>query len=367
MKVRILTFHRAHNYGAFLQCYALKTYLEQSGHSVDVLDYWPDGHNNAYKIFDSYRFRKASFLQKIKILISFIFSFRRKSIRAAKTKKIQKDFLKLSDNPKYRTGMDLSDIEYDLLIYGSDQIWWNSTLPGYKGYDWAYWGDFVPENTKKISYAASMGIIDLTDEDKTEIAGHLLNFEKVSVRESTLKTALECFVDTPVSLVCDPVFLLDKESWLNASRSYTLPDRYVLLFNLMHSPDAKIVAETVSRKLSCPVVEVTSMVMPWRFGRYLIQKADAFEFINIISNATFVVTSSFHGTAFSVIFEKQFLALGMKKNSGRVASLLSKLELSDRLIQGTEDYVNFAPINYSQVEPLLNTYIKQSQDYLCEI
>ena len=366
-KIGILTFHRAFNYGAFLQCYSLKRYLEGNGYSVDVIDYWPNGHASAYNYFNTEFFKRQSLIRKIRYLLTFLVSFRRKFVRFEKIKRLQTRYFNLDRNVKFVFGEQLKSLKYDYILYGSDQIWWKSRLENYIGFDTVYWGQYVDSSIKKVSYAASMGIIDLTDADKTCIDDWLSSFHKISVRENELRNHLREFTNHNIDLVCDPVFLTRKSDWEECLSSIKLPLRYVLLFNLMHSAEARVVADKVAKDLNCEVVEISSMVLPWRFGKDLIQTADPFEFLYAIANAEFVISSSFHGTAFSVIFEKQFYSIGMQNNSGRVASLLSILGIPERMISQAAQVNTEDKIDYCIVKSPLQNYIKTSEDFLCAI
>lgn len=362
-KVGILTFHRAINYGAFLQAFALKTYLTNLGCKVAMIDYWPTGHAASYEIFSKERFSQLSLLRKIKYLLNFLLISRKVKIRKNKMENLIHQFLGVEDTPKYVVPSELEKVDEDIVVYGSDQIWWNANLKNYKGFDWAYWGDYLNPSIKKVVYAASMGVIDLNDTHKKEIKKRLKNFSSIAVRETMLRDAICSLTDKNIEVVCDPVFILDKDEWSKMAKPIKTPNKYVLLFNLMHSPDAEKIAKRKAFEMNLPLVEVTSLVKPYKYGKYCFQTADALEFLYLIKNAEFVVTSSFHGTAFSVIFEKQFYSLGMNKNSGRVQSLLANINLSERLIDNAEGR-EFPNINYDNVRTYLNRYIESSRLYL---
>ena len=149
-KIGILTFHRAFNYGAFLQCYSLKSYLEGKGYSVDVVDYWPKGHASAYNYFNTEFFKQQSLLGKIKYILTFLVSFRRKFIRFEKMRKLQSRFLNIGRKVAYESGEDLLNLDYDYILYGSDQIWWKSRLENYKGFDPVYWGQCINSDIKNL-------------------------------------------------------------------------------------------------------------------------------------------------------------------------------------------------------------------------
>lgn len=363
MKIGILTFHRAINYGAFLQALALKTYLTSLGCKVDIIDYWPEGHADAYRLFPNF-VKKRPIIKKMKFLLSLSLRYERAKKRRNKMQELIKKHFGLAEVPKYPTPESLINVSYDCIIYGSDQIWWNSTIPDYKGYDSVYWGEYIPKDIMKITYAPSMGVINLNEEIKNRIQKWLNNFEKLSVREIGLYESIKDLTDKNISVVLDPVFLLPTAEW----ERYCIPikrSKYILYYNLIPSKEADKMADIMAKKMHCDIIEITGLVHAFKFGKRYIQTADAIEFISLIKNASFVITSSFHGTAFSLIFKKQFYAIGMGKRSGRVESLLNQLGISERIITD----MNVLPeknIDYLEVNDKLQSSIVNSKKFLLE-
>ncbi|MDY3069382.1 MAG: polysaccharide pyruvyl transferase family protein [Parabacteroides sp.] len=361
MRIGILTFHRAINYGAFLQAFALKTYLTKLGHQVEIVDYWPEGHADIYRLIPNY-WKKRSFIGKIRFFISLILRYSRTKKRIEGMQMLVKKYFGLTSIPSYPTAKSLKYLSYDCIIYGSDQIWWKSKLPGYSGFDPIYWGESISNSIKKIAYAPSMGIIDLSDEDKKDIRKWLKNFNVLSVREVDLADTIKEIANYNIPVVLDPVFLLSKQEWINYCKPIN-KDKYILYYNLLPSKEADLFVKKLQKKYKCQVLEITGNVNPLKIGKQYIQSADAIDFISLIKNAEFVVTSSFHGTAFSIIFEKQFFSIGMEEKSGRVKSLLHILKLEKRLITSySNEYI--PDIDYSNVERLLDIEITKSKKYL---
>ena len=337
MKIGILTFHRANNYGAFLQAFALKHYLEGLGHHVEIVDYWPAGHANVYKLLNL-DWKHQSLVKILKTLISFALGYSRRKKRKDKMEYLVQKYFNLSLSPIYEKPEELSSLDYDCVVYGSDQIWWKSTIPGYEGFDPVYWGEYFNPMIKKVTYAPSMGIIDLTQEDKLQIQKWLKNFDTISVREIELYQAVQGLTEKSISVVLDPVFLLSKEEW----SKYCVPvnrSKYILYYNLLPSKEADGFVKTLSAKLKTEIVEITGSVSMKKVGRRYMQTVDAFEFISYIKNAEIVVTSSFHGVVFSIMFGKKFYAVGMGNKVGRVKSLLSALNIEEYLVT-EKDYGN---------------------------
>ena len=138
-----------------------------------------------------------------------------------------------------------------------------------------------------------------------------------------------------------------------------------LPYNLLRSEEADNLAEIVAEQMQCDIVEITGSVHPLKFGKRYVQTANAIEFISLIKNAAFVITSSFHGTAFSLIFRKQFYSIGMGKRAGRVESLLEQLGICDRLIKKTDD-LPINKIDYTILQSKIQSLVLQSQKYLID-
>ena len=355
MKIGILTYHRAHNYGALLQAYALQTYLRGLGHNTEMIDYWPDYHAKTYDLLPD--FMNSPFKSKIKILILFLLGFNRIISREKSYKQFMSTYLGLETTAKYKTPEELSDVEYDIVVYGSDQIWWKSSLPTFKGYDLVYWGNQPSKAKRKITYAPSMGVMNYDKEDLKLLERMMGNFDSISVRENTLKELLETKMGCNSTLVLDPTFLLDKLQWEKLCDSRPAPinfkEKYVFFYQLMRNDDASRLVDKVAKHYNCRVIEIRGRVDSLKFGKRYQQTIDPIGFVQLIRNAHFVISTSFHGTAFSIIFEKQFFATGMGKNSERAKSLLKSIYLEKRYIEdGCFPSMNEA-INYAQINPAI--------------
>jgi hypothetical protein len=352
VKIGILTYQRAHNYGALLQVYATQTYLRELGHKVVVIDYWPDYHAQEYKLLPYFNTR--SFKAKIKYILLLWIGYSRILKRSRQYKKFEKEQLNLSDKPQYLHKEALYGVKYDVVIYGSDQIWRKQDYPIFKGFDEVYFGSSSLTARKKIAYAASMGVINLKNEDLAFLGKMVGNFDAISVREEELKKVLESVTDRKVSLVLDPVFLLDKEKWVTL-----IPERrgkkekYILLYQLVPSEESIKLANLLQGYYGYEVIEIRGRVNSLLFGKRYMQTESPFKFLSLIKNAEIVVSTSFHGAAFSLIFEKQFYAVGMGNNSGRIMSLLSSLEIGNRYLLNLEDANIKEVIDYNRVNKKL--------------
>lgn len=355
MKIGILTFHRAHNYGAVLQSYALKKYLQEIGNDVYVIDYNPSFLTGVPYAINNYVYwisiNPFKFIRKI--LSEPLLHFRRKR------RWVKFDFFIRSHLNLYPSESFFVNNEFDCVVYGSDQIW-NAFITNDKISE-VYWGEFSPG--KSISFAASMGNYLPTKQNADVIKQYLKNFNSLSVRELSLQNYLKSLTEKTVEVVCDPVFLVSRNNWEQELPSITEPLPYVLCYNLLQSEDCKKQAEIVSKKMGIQLIEISGMVKYRMCKHAYYDTLDPLEFVSYIKQASFVVTSSFHGVVFSVVFQKDFYAIGLGEKSGRVEDLLKQIGLEERMLNNITDNIQNIK-NYKDSEFLLNKYVEKSKLFL---
>ena len=357
MKIGILTYHRAYNFGAFLQAFALKSFLEQQGHEVSFVDYWPEEHALLNKPF-----RKES-VSGLKSFVHECLLYRNRHKRYSRFSKIQVQYLGIERAIQYTNPEQLASLNYDCIIYGSDQIWWKNRLAGRTSFDGVYWGDFVPAEIRKVAYAASMGVINVADEDKTYIREHLRNFQSLSVRETVLADTIRDLADSDVSVVLDPTLLVDASFW--DRYVHDVPEKdYILYYKVMGNEACDRAVESFGHEQGLKVITVSGSLNTWRRLDSYSRNADAFGFISLIKHARYVVSTSFHGVAFSIVFKKPFVAMGMGDNSHRVQSLLQSLGLCEQMNDSPQDGISIPIPDYSQVAKRLSAIRACSADYL---
>lgn len=357
-KIGILTYHRSHNYGALLQALALKKIIEDLGHQVYFLDYWPDYHRNIYKIFDFSSIRTGSIPHKIKRIISICLRYPR--LRKRRNKFIH--FIKKYIDPFCKPMTE----KFDVIVYGSDQIWRKQPGLGLK-FNPVYFGEGISAKTRLISYAASMGSIKMDSPDILFIKNSLSKFSDISVREEDLQSALGNIGIKDVKQTLDPTILLTKEEWrdLLPLKKPDLPP-YALFYDLMtDSFDIEAIKRFVIAK------GLQLIILPGYLDRYKYSSnyalyADPIEMMSLIANAEIIFTSSFHGLAFSLIFNKDFYT-SFSHNSTRARSLLNMVNLSERFIPPLFDPIPEMPIlDYSLINQKIHDSRLQSTKFLKE-
>ena len=312
MKIGIITFHRADNYGAVLQAFGLYKKIQELfvHNEVYIVDYCPE------KIKEYYR------------LLSFknIFNFISSAIRLPFNIKRKVKFNKFrKEKFKY---IDIKDIHcLDFLVCGSDQIW-NPNITG--GIDLHYFGHITGFTGKIIAYAASDGgCLENIDTDILE--KYLLNFSAISVREPSMLPFLKQNNDD-ISVVLDPVFLFDMEFWKKIT--YQIKKKYILIYRMANDEKVEQDAYLLAKQKGLRIIEISygfSFRKILKNEHRIITTAGIHDFLSYILHAEYIFTNSFHGTAFSIIFNKDFYTyrLNNKKNN-RIHTILSWFNITDR-------------------------------------
>ena len=354
MKIGILTFHSADNYGAVLQAYGLQEYLLSLGHEVYIIDYKPKYLIAPYRAFVN-KTPKGGIYIKLKYTFRNILIAPIRLKRNIAFRKFRKAFLNCIN-------FDFNNVEndFDIFIFGSDQIW-NPHITN--GFDKIFVGDFPAIRGKKaISYAASAGCVANINDilDKKYIQKQLLNFHAVGVREESLLNAL---VPTPCSLTIDPVLLAGKDVFLKIANHH-INGRYLLLFQLFHDYKVEDIALNIAKEKGLPVVKINSSSESLK-DKGIISNASPELFLSYLKNASYVVTSSFHGVAFSILFEKNFTSVCLNPSSGeRVYNMLQQLGLQNRIVTQKEQAYKTDDIDYHAVNQLYEIFRDKSKRFI---
>lgn len=359
MKIGILTFHCAHNYGAVLQCYALQETLRSLGHEVEVIDYRPEYLLIPYRVFSKSRFLRRNPFKMLKACIreSLLLPKRIKRYRAFQS------FINNNLNLSQPVVANKIPSKYDVYIMGSDQIW-NPKIT--KGFDPVYFGyfDFGKGNKTYISYAASMTARQLDSDSERYLKRALMNFNAISVREIQLKTLLQPLTEKEVVPVLDPTLLADKNIWDKMAQIPNCDKKYVLVYQIRRDANVIRIAQDIAKSMGAEVVEITAFPT-LIFSNKNEQCLSPVEFLGWIKNAQFVVTSSFHGTVFSILFSRPFFCVKLDNVSDtRSISLLKNLKLEDRFIEKDEGNLKLSPIDYTEPNRLLLYLQTKSRTFL---
>lgn len=224
---------------------------------------------------------------------------------------------------------------------------------------------FSQRDEKKIAYAASW-IKDIGDKEKKYLQSNLNNFVAVSVREKSVADKLRS-ISISAEVVLDPIFLLPLNYWQEKFKLVKTPLKHIVLYNIQHSQNAYKLAHFMAHILWSQVIEITGDIILFNFKKWIQDNAGPHDFLQLIYTSEFVVSTSFHGVAFAILFEKQFFSLGMKDNEDRVKDLLTMLWLKERYLWEKDDIYKVyrkPKIDYTLVRKKLNIMRKKSEDFL---
>lgn len=231
-------------------------------------------------------------------------------------------------------------IDYDCIICGSDQIW-NLSQDDAPAANLLYYLNF-PKTQRRISYAASFGkwVKEAPNHEK-EILPLLKQFDAISVREQSGMDYLKS-VGINCEITLDPTVLLDSEDYDVICRERLVPEKYILMFGWLTNEDLIDAAKRVSQEMNLPVLNIVPPPRGMFCGIKRKLDVGPREFLSMIKHAEFVVTNSFHGTAFATTYEKPYVSIVTEKPDTRMQSLLEQLGLSDHLV--TKNCINVKAI-----------------------
>ena len=349
-KIGILTFHRAHNCGALLQAFALQEFLKKD-YNPFFLDYYSKYVYNQYKIL------KPLGKNPIKIPFRLYTNLKFYNLHKQKyynyTRFIEQN-LNIHPLSFYKT--------CDSIIVGSDQVW-NPNITG--GVDKFYTLSFFKGKINKISYAASFGNKNYLLENKNKFKLKLSDFDFISVREEDSKVPLENIINKNVDVVLDPTLLLSKEKWDEYLDKKIVNEKYVLAYNIEPNKRYINLVNYVAKEKKCKIIYFDKENIGYKYPLFSAYSFDPFDFINLIKNAEYIVTTSFHATVFSIIFNKQFWVIPHAQTGARVINLLSQFNLNYRIIKNDNfEHIFLDEVNYKMVNKQLELERKKSADWL---
>jgi len=352
MKIGIVTFVKADNYGAELQAYALQQKLNTMGYDAEVLDLEKEKGvmaSSKRNIMISLK-KRIAYYGLLKGCAKFAQTLidalearkaRQKNAEQAITKhkiferffyekiKHSKDFIQLDE-------LSLKELPYDVYIAGSDQIWNYMQTKRLDVFFLMFANRF---NAKKISYAASFSVPSIPNDLRGQYKSYLENLDSISVREDNAVTLVKELSGKDAVQVLDPTLLLTREEWIKnlaLKEYYNKSKKIVLIYTLSGSRYIYTLAKNIAKKLNADVVNIKSGYKRVKEDAGIIHVTDAGpqEFITLFSKAVYVITDSFHGTAFSINFNVPFTTLlnPVSNMNSRALSILNLCGLQDRVI-----------------------------------
>ncbi len=334
-KIAVLTTHRANNYGAMLQSYALTHKINQLGGDCEILDYRCECFEKLYHQ-----------LIAPPIGRTCVARFLRRCFRDWKTYQAFADFRKnnLTVSTEVYTDkakLAVSESLYDIFIAGSDQIWNPANTTGsVQTFEKPYLLDFVKDSSKKYSYAASIGLSVVSDDLANVYKELLSDFQCLTLREHKGAELLRELLNKETKAVCDPVLLLTPEEWRNVEKPIPLKNKdYILVYNVSGGKFFEDYALALAEQRGCDVYFIQAPVVKCvsKNRKKVLTGVGPAEFIYLIRNARELVTNSFHGSAFGLMFGKRLhLKLDALNNpnqrNSRLESLFKFFDVRDEQI-----------------------------------
>lgn len=322
MKIGIITFHKALNCGAVLQAYALQTYLRSAGYDAEIVNYGSVGWGGKYRVsFGSLRkFCSSIYTDARRFALTFLLEdYRRMCYR-----RFLRDVARLG--PPVTDSRELSKSDYTHFICGSDQIWHPAINRG----DSTYFLSFARADQKKVAYAPSFGLDHFTEAQEREMAMMLRSFSSISVREAAGAEIVERLTGSRPQVVCDPTMLLSLASYEQLGhRPVGIRSPFVFVYTVGSHPWAVKYAKHIASRKGLRVVHlIGGYFAQWGLGKGVkrIVTAGPAEFLWLVQHAECVITNSFHGTVFSVLFKRPFhVALNKNSADSRMITLCGSL------------------------------------------
>lgn len=373
MKIGILTHPLRTNYGGILQNYALQYVLRSLGYSVETIN-WQENKSVIYIVISYvYRLFAHYVLRKKHIPTDMFLNVTNKQFLyiSSNIQTFIKEYIKLSKQiSSLKKIGEVNGYSYDAIIVGSDQVWLQQYAP-------TMYLDFVKdENVLKIAYAASFGQDRWTyDNHKTEVCSRLAKkFNAISVRENSAVYLCEKKLGVSAIQVLDPTLLLNSEIYSSLISKQEIVKSYLMTYILDANVHKENIINCVSKFLKIPECSIRENKQTWKlFGdnSHLVIKPIE-KWLQGFRDCEFVVTDSFHGVAFSIIFNKQFIAIGNRKRGlDRFQSILKQFNLLDRLVDENTDIDNYLKnlkvIDYDKVNKQKEILQEQSMQFLKNI
>lgn len=362
-KIDLITLHRVKNYGSVLQTYATQNILEKLGYKVTIIDYYPERYSflgMLKRVKKQNKLLKKSLLLRMVARLIIVPSY---LLRFKTFNNFIHKYLNLSNKVYHQFG-DLSrNAPYaDIYMTGSDQVW-NSEWNG--GIDKSLFLGFVPENKRKISYSSSFGVKELKKEEIPEIKSLLKKYNSISLREKSGVEIVSSLGIKNATNVVDPTLLLTKEEWSKISSNRYIGEKYILVYNLNRNKKIDQYASKLSKKTGLKIIYLSYQLHEIYKKGKMVCNPKVEDFISLIDNAEYIISDSFHATAFSLIFNKQFIIVYPGKYSTRLQSILSILDLENRVATDENDIeVVNNNINYKVINKMIQNMRNDSLTWL---
>lgn len=359
MKIGIYTIHSHYNYGAMFQAYATQKALEKLGHEAELV--------NVYTKNEEFKNENNIFSIRPKQFVIYLYSKLSPKVRL-KYKRFREFHSNMKLSKRYYTVEEIytNPPKYDIHLVGSDQVW--NLEKGFPSNPY-YFLDFLSPDDIKMAFASSFGASQIENNYEDKLKSILSSFKAIAVREDEGVAIIEKATGIKATQVLDPTFLLNEKEWSELDTAKPLVEGdYIFCYGFDGSNKSKEMIESIRNKLNLPIVVVSvSLFFPFKVDVF-IQEAGPREFINLVRNAKFICSSSYHGIAFAIHFKKNFFSTKHPTRNSRMLTMLKKVNLIDRQLENPKDILEMSDeqlsIDYQLIENEIEMAINSSKSWL---
>ena len=343
------------NYGAVLHSYAFQQVLNKKGYDCKIIDYVPrivKGVNLAFPLLSCH--------DSLKLIVYWLSNTIPHFIKYKKFERFYNTQCRVTKQVFYHGSLDTD--EFDTYIAESDIIWSPQFNQGFdEGFFCAY---PCMKEAHCIAYAASIADTNFSDREKEEFRELLKNFDSIALREYQAAEFTRQFTDKEVTCVLDPTLLLDGNDYAPLIKSKKRKKKYVLIYSFSRDANLYQSARTIAESNGWDIVEITRHWWKRRPDYHVYTTAGIEDFLWLFKNAEAVITNTFHGTAFSLVFKKEFYAFSRNEKDSRMTSILHLLGMEELFINGDRAPAELPGIDYDKVYERLQEQRRISMEYL---
>lgn len=384
MQIGIINFHFSHNYGAVLECIALKEVINALGHQVSVIDYRPTylvqqqtvyPNPIEYAKWAAGDFHDSTVIYRwyrmIRRAAQAIFKYRNVALRKQREHAFE-PFIErnMCLTKRYTTQDELraNPPAFDVYISGSDQIW-NPYVTGGK-LDPCYFLQFGVDTIRRVAYAVSPCQLDVQKYAEA-LNVYLSRYAAISLREDEKRNELRRIVGNDIPICLDPTLLLPADEYRRFEETISEEKPYILVYGFLDRDDLHLLEQTtemLAQTMCMRIIDISQDSLKWSIATIQYKSVTPGEFLSYIKNATYVVTNSFHGTAFSLIYHKRLLSVKKSGTGSRLFQILSQVGLSRLYIEDAvqSDIMReiLCDIDYKESDKKLSLLANDSISYI---
>lgn len=337
MVINVITRHAPPNYGSLLQAIATQRVIMNLGHECRIINYIPKCETGVRMAITQLEQKTKWRRNPIKKAIYLMVAEPKTLLMDRKFLAMRKKYLLMG--PYCATTGELKKLyaekKDEVFLTGSDQVW-GPISTGH--YDPTYFLDFVPKSSRKLAFAASFGKAIFDEQTLKEYAVLLKKYDSLAVRENVAVELLKK-MDISAKQVLDPTLLMDADAWSEYVKPMKKPEKYVLVYQIHANSDLDHYAVKFAEKAELPLLRVSPLLHQARRSGKFVYCPDISGFLDLVKNAAYMVTDSFHGTAFAINFNTQFVeVLPNTGTSSRNQSILEFTGLTNRIVRDLNDF-----------------------------